>query len=234
MRSNAWLPLILIASGGCATLPAKRGEDPAYLLERACSPGRDVTKVSGSVWLKAASKEASGQFPASVEAISPSTLRMEVTNLVGGTEATIVVDKEEFRIDLPGSDKNKARSQKGVGSWGGIPLRWAADLFLGKIPCPAEETRGSLKPKLIEGGGVAVEAPGTYGATGERFAFRFKTWAGDAWPESLVWERQGKQATRIEFKFEDPEDGTQSPKRWEAKSPQGEVKNRWKERTVIR
>src|SRR5262249_13269789 len=75
---------------GCAT-SAKPGADGLALLEQACKPGQGVRGVKGSVWLKAQSKEASGQFPAMVDA-SPERLRLEATNLTGGTEALITVE----------------------------------------------------------------------------------------------------------------------------------------------
>lgn len=225
---------VLVFLSNCATLSSQKKSDPAYWLSRACEPGRTVQKVTGSVWLKAQSKEASGQFPASVEALAPDSLRMEVTNLVGGTEALITVSRDEFTIETPGKKKAAPQTQKGYGSWGGIPLRWANDLFLGKIPCPSATSFGTLRPERIGEDGVKVEVPESLGLAPETFEYHFRVWAGEAWPDSLLWSRQGAMPVRVEFKFDDPEDITRSPKKWEAKSERGEVKVRWRDRNVSR
>src|SRR4051812_22174941 len=84
---------------GCAHAPVTRGMDPKVLLADACRPGSEIKSIKGTVWLKAASKDASGQFPAYVLAKDPDSLRLEVTNLVGGTEAVITVDGQKYRIE---------------------------------------------------------------------------------------------------------------------------------------
>jgi hypothetical protein len=62
----------------------------------------------------------------------------------------------------------------------------------------------------------------------EKFIYSFRSWGGKAWPEKLHWERNG--GAGVDFKFDDPEDKTASPRKWEAKSVQGEVKVRWRDR----
>jgi hypothetical protein len=220
--------IVLLSS--CATAPSAKKVDPATLYEDACSIGANSRTVKGAVWLKAQSKEASGQFPAYVTAQAPDRLRMEVTNLVGGTEAVISVQGQKYSIRVP---KQKARNEQGHGSWGGIPLRWATELFLGRVPCPAPG-KAPAGASLTRAGDdeLRVDVPAALGGDPETYVYKFRGWAGRLWPESLHWERQGGFAVAVDFKFDDPEDKTGSPRKWEAKSAQGEVKLRWKDREV--
>src|SRR5687768_265187 len=89
---------MLIAS--CSSRVVREDQDPAVLLRSACSVGEGVTQAVGAVWLRAKSKEASGQFPANVKATS-TTLDLEVTNLIGGTEAWISVRGRKYEIRVP-------------------------------------------------------------------------------------------------------------------------------------
>lgn len=211
---------------GCAHLPEAQKRDPAYLLSQACQAGSSVKKVSGSVWIKAKSPEASGQFPADVLAQAPSTLKLEVTNLLGATEATVTISGDQMVIDSIHKKAGESAVEK-QGSWAGIPLRWAVDLFLGRIPCPPEgATLSSPEDDVL------VARSGQSGGPVETYEFRLKDYAGGLIADSLVWTQSGSAANRVEFHFYDPEDHTRSPKRWDATSPHGEVKVRWRDRVV--
>lgn len=223
--------LAVLAFSRCAHSPISRERDPAELLQAACSPGAGVREVKGSVWMKAVSREASGQFPATVLATAPDRLQMEVTNLLGGTEALISVQGKDYSVRVP---NQKGRDRKGVHSWGGIPLRWATDLFLGRVPCPSGTDSGTRKLVVSESGELSVEVPASLEGDAQFFTYRFRSWAGQPWAEALSWERKGAFPVRVDFKFEDPEDKTGSPKKWEAKSSTGEVKVRWKDREMLR
>ena len=235
MRSIAITLIAASTLAGCATVPAPKSHDADYLFKRACSPGAAVKGAKGSIWLKANSKEAQGQFPAQVESSSdPRAVKLEVVNLVGATEALITVTSEKYVIDVPGKKSRRPVQETGWGTWGGIPLKWAPDLFLGKIPCPSVSSAESVIRTAQDDGSLLLETrPGIEGAA-ERFQYHFRTYAGDLWPESLVWERTGAMGKKVEFKFDDPEDATQSPRKWEAKSAEGEVKVRWRDREVVR
>jgi hypothetical protein len=233
-RSLYALALAFLSSAflaGCAHGPStKELSDPKYLVAQACEPGTSSQEVKGSIWMKAQSKDASGQFPANVTAKAPDNLTLEVVNLLGGTQAIITVEGKKYTILVP--DKNgKNRKREGQGSWGGIPLNWASDLFLGKIPCPSRESLVSARLSVSPDHDLIVEVPasGAASAGGEKFVYSFRSWGGKAWPERLHWEHAGTQAT-VDFKFDDPEDKTHSPRKWEAKSAQGEVKVRWRDR----
>jgi hypothetical protein len=237
MRTSVTSSLVLalatalgLLGAACSHAPVSRDVDPRALLNQACLPGMDVKSVKGSVWLKAKSKDASGQFPAIVDAPSADRLKLEVTNLLGGTEAILSVEGRRYKIEVP---KKKGRSEEGESYWGGIPLQWANALFLGRIPCPdatiAKDAALSRGPE----GELIVETPKTLDRLPERFVYRMRSIEGGYWPESLHWERKGIAGSApiiVDFSFEDPEAKTRSPQKWEAKGSQGEVKVRWKER----
>lgn len=225
---------LLVAALGpsCASKPVApdevtRGRDPKYLLDQACSAGRMVTSARGSVFMKAKSPDAEGQFPADVSAQAPSKLRLEVQNPIGGTEAIISVEEERYELQVP---KKKEAGEKGTGSWAGIPLKWATDLFLGRVPCPrSEEIQSST---LNDKGGLEIQTAASVRGGAEKFVFTFKKESGEPWPETLHWERFGAFAVSVDFRFSDPETKTRSPQKWEAKSARGEVKVRWRDRRI--
>lgn len=202
--------------------------DPHFLLEKACSPGKGIQSVQGTVWLRAKSKEASGKFPAVVK-VSDQNLEMEVTNLFGGTEARIEVDHNQYKITVPGKS---SQNREGNDSWGGIPLKWAHTLFLGQIPCPGDSELKNAKFSVASENELIVLVSKGLNVDEQTFSYRFKEYDNAPWPEFLVWERKGIGAIKVDFEFSDPEDKTQSPLRWKATSSQGEVKTRWKRRNA--
>lgn len=68
----------------------------------------------------------------------------------------------------------------------------------------------------------------------EIYTYSFRSWAGKPWSDHLIWERKGPRPLVIEVSFDDPDPSTNLPRRWEAKSPLGEVKVRWKDRELTR
>jgi len=227
-----WLYALALMSFvvGCASAPrVGKGIPPEELFNSACQPGKNVQSAQGSVWLKANSDEVSGQFSANVLSTAPNHLKLEVTNFLGGTEALITVDQEHYQITKP---DGKEKQDEGYGSWGGIPLRWATDLFLGKVPCPAPSKDLHLS---VDGqGDLVVIVPESAGVEPQRFVFSFRQNAGKPWPDVLHWERRVAPFISVDFKFDDPEDETLSPKKWEAKSSRGSVKARWRDREITK
>src|SRR6185312_11794511 len=144
-RPSRFLFLVpVVAAVGCAH-PVKKvgmGLEPKLLLAKACAPGAALKAVTGSVRMSVKSRDASGQFPASVQA-GPEHLYLEITNPLGGTEATIQIDGNRYTIDTTKQKHGGVRG--GEGSWGGIPLRWATELFLGRIPCPEGDVTKTAK-----------------------------------------------------------------------------------------
>ena len=221
--------VLLFVIAGCAHAPTQVVEkNPDNLMNKACGTGRDLQRAQGSVWLKAHSKEASGQFPAAVDATAPGNLKLEVTSLLGGTEAVIRVAGDHYSVK---SARSKVQNQEGNGSWGGIPLHWSSDLFLGRFPCP---TGVKATTAINADGDLVIETAPSLQGDSEKFIYHFREWNGGPWPEALRWERTGAFSSSVDFKFDDPEDGTGSPQKWEAKSSQGEVKVKWKDRNVSR
>src|SRR5262249_16209508 len=147
-----------------------------------------------------------------VKATAPDSLVLEVTNLLGATQAVITVQGPHYTITVPDKAGN-TKKREGAGSWGGIPLKWASDLFLGKIPCPSSAALTSARLSVNSDKQLVAEV-----GSAEKFIYGFREWGGKAWPESLHWERGGHA---VDFKFDDPEDRTHSPRKWEAKSAQG-------------
>lgn len=231
MRFKALIPALSIlgVTAGCAHVGISKDTDPKDLMAAVCEPGQLITEAKGQVWMKASSEEASGQFPSLVLAKEPDELRMEVTNLLGGTEARITVDGLRYEIEIPGK---KTETLKGYGTWGGIPLRWAADLFMGRFPCPRDAADVPVESRITEDAELVAEVPASVAGDTEVFTYRFRSWGGRPWPEALTWERKGTFGVTVEFEFNDPEDGTRSPLKWQARSKQGEVRVRWRDRKL--
>lgn len=192
----SFLGLLIVAAllaVGCTHGPAQHMESPDALLNYACRPGSTVQTVKGTVWMKAQSKDASGQFPASVEAKAPDHLQVEAINLLGAVQAVITVDGKSYSVQVPTKNGLKQREQ-GLNSWSGIPLQWATDLFLGRIPCPTsakqdiEVTRdGDLK--ISTGASSASEDP-------ETFIYHFRSVDGHPWPETLIGSEKARLLTK--------------------------------------
>ena len=66
----------------------------------------------------------------------------------------------------------------------------------------------------------------------ERFIYEFRRDQGKEWPKSLHWERLSSPPVTVDFNFDDPENETLSPKKWEAQSERGAVKVHWRDREV--
>jgi hypothetical protein len=227
------LLLLVLILASCSHGPVRENryqQNPEVYLESICKIGENTKKASGSVWLKASSQEASGQFPADIvvkaSGIQQSeTLRMEAHNLLGATVGLITANGNVFKVEMPGHPE---KTQEGTGAWAGIPLEWATDLFLGKFPCPP---RSDLSYSWTSDGKLEVITSPSLEKEAQKFVYGFKMINKTAWPDELHWERTGFAPLSVEFKFSHPEDRTLSPLRWEAKSSLGEIKVRWKDRT---
>src|SRR4051812_40401745 len=89
---------ILCFAVSCAHAPSGKGADPHTLLENVCFAGREIRSVKGDVWMNLNSKEAKGQFPATVSAEVPDKVTLEVTNLLGAREALIEISGGQYSI----------------------------------------------------------------------------------------------------------------------------------------
>jgi hypothetical protein len=182
--------------------------------------------VIGSVWMKAKSKEASGQFPATVQVKAiparPLELRLEVTQLLGARAALIEIRGNEFKVETPkqGSVKRKASS------WGGIPLDWASQLFLDRFPCPGEQDFGTLRWHWLS----ESELEGRPASGDVIWKFKFRKWNLKPWVESVFWQEAPGKILEVTRDDPDPNEGW--ARRWEASSASGQVKVRWKDRKI--
>lgn len=215
---------------GCATgRPVPGRYSAQQLYDFACRPGASIESVQGTVWLKLQSSEMSGQFPANILVNSPDQLELEVTNFLGGTEAVISVTQDQYEIThLHGKSK---KQKVGAKTWGGIPLKWATNLFLGRVPCPPLAPHSQLS--VDTAGQLLVLIPEQGKVASQKFTYTFKEIENMPWPDSLHWEQLGIEKVSVDFEFDDFEKDTLSPKKWHAKSPQGSVKVRWRERSLF-
>jgi len=233
-RSNTGLLLLASSAflANCARAPLQPELSPEVLRDAACAPSAKVKSVEGTIWMNAKSADATGRFPAQVSAKENGPLRIEVTNLLGGTEAIITVDGLKYQIDTPEKKNGKKTVESGFGSWGGIPLSWAKTLFLGRIPCPPAGGASQEKLSMLPDGRLRIDVPASMAGAAQTFVFHFRRWLGQPWPDALEWEQRGALGAKVTFNFDDPEDRTAAPRKWEAKSDRGEVKVRWRDRSV--
>lgn len=217
-------------------LKIKQGFTPNQLFEWACRPGIKNRLVTGTLQMLVESKELNGRFSANAKVDGQDKARvvLEITNPLGGTEAVLKIEGEKYDIlREEGSLFAKSKLNKidsGYGSWGGIPIRWASVLFLGRIPCPDSGTNWSLSlPSpdvlVVEGGGGKLSDPGV--KPKERFTYQFVEQKGQPWPEQLKWENLGVPPMAIAFKFDGPESKGMSPTKWEIQSDKGKLKVKW-------
>ena len=130
---SAFVVLVPLFLNACSHAPQRaENEDASQFVAQLCAQGANPGEVTGSVWMKAKSREASGQFPARVQARSGDELRLEVTQLLGARAALIEIRGNDFRIETP---KDGVVNRKAA-SWGGIPLEWASRIFMDRLPCP--------------------------------------------------------------------------------------------------
>ena len=156
--------------------------------------------------MKVASKDASGQFSAFIEASAPDQLRLEVSSPCG-TYATLTIHGSQYTIDFGPSERNRG----GADIWAGIlPLRWATDLFLGKIPCPNAAIVSADARVITSEDELRIEVPaGGEAAPAETFVCRFRK--SDPERPGRLHRESGK--TVVDFVFGDlgPPTGSRSP-----------------------
>jgi hypothetical protein len=222
---------------GCAHAPEGGDElklsgqtTPEALLAEVCSIGQSVHEVKGVVLMKVKSKEATGQLSGDVHAQEPGSLQFEILQPMGGVWATVKIEGQDYSIDVAGKPE---QSRKGHAVWAGIPLRFANDLFLGRIPC----AKGHAVFGKDQSGQEVLIVTGA--GANETYLYRFRSLGdgpADFWPESLSWRYRGYQTVTVDFRFDEPEKGTRSPLRWEAHSTggpnSGEMKLHWRSRDL--
>ncbi len=211
-------------------LPQKELRD---LVEQVCRIGAKNQNVGGTAWLKAESPEVSGQFQgiiATKRGMNGATheLTLEVLNPLGGTEVKVEIRDNQYLISQVRKKKGQEGfKEQGNENWSGIPLRWAAQIFLGEIPCPK-----SKKYVVRQGESLSDEAEKVIivqDENGDLFQFSVEKLKTGYFPKVL---KLTSEKTEVEFHFDDPTEKTLEPQKWEAISKKGRVKLKWKERKV--
>jgi hypothetical protein len=222
----------------CATAP-KPGEFSDRELMAAACPANSAKKITGSVWAKIESKEISGQFPATVLVEYPTHLAVEVTNLIGSPQAwlTITAGKAELKFTAE-NEKEYGKAPKARDTLGGLPLELALRLFSGGVPCPSDDKNEDVRAKQNPEGGLEVVAIDLRTRVSTRYVYSFGKVAGHPWVREMTWEKlarpgvQGAKSNLITIVRDDPRDPDGAPQRWSASSSRGEIRIRWKDRTV--
>ena len=230
---------LLLVGAGCATTSPKFDQKIPLktLLEKVRAIGAGVSGVKGTAWMKFNFSESqqegefSGQYSTSVMAPNSENLKISVDNILGGTEATIQITPRQYVINR---GEGKGNRMQGNGYWHSIPLKWAILLYLGKIPSPSLELDGAvLELAQSELGKLDAVVKDPSGKVLETFSYTFRDLNQEPWPEFLTWTKETGKKIKVDFKFDQPDSRTLSPKKWEAQSNESYLKVIWKERTVL-
>lgn len=225
MKRTTGLIVVLLLSVGCGSARKGASLPPETVLAEICQPGSGAQHVRGDAWMWVSSeREGNARFPANVEVRRAGELRIDITNLLGGPEATVRVTDESIDVRRQGA-ASSSQLKSPEGHWNGIPVRWAKRLFLGQVPCAV---------------GGAAERPARHlgedrlevNVGGERYEYAYRSFEGKFTAESLVWS--GRDGASVQFSFRDFADGSRVAHQWEAKSASGSVKIRWKDREAVR
>lgn len=233
---------LLLVIAGCASAP-KPGEFSARDLMAAACPAnflgeKGVKSVKGSIWTKIESKEMSGQFPATVRVDYPTFLGVEVTNLIGSPQAWLKIDHEKIDLRFTAENEKEYGKPKAGSMLGGLPLELAARLFAGGVPCPVDSKERKIEVKLTAEGGLEVFEQNLQTQTMIHILYSFSRYAGKPWVSEIRWEKLAKGAKRsaksnlVTIVREDPSGPDSAPIRWSASSALGEIRIRWKDRSV--
>lgn len=228
----------LVLLSGCASAPLAGEFSDRELMGAAC-PLELPSKVTGSVWTKIDSKEMSGQFPATVLVEYPKRLAVEVTNLIGSPQAwlTIAEGKTELRFTAE-NEKEYGKAPRARDMLGGLPLELAPRLFAGGSPCPSDDKNQDIRVKQTGEGGLEVLALDLRTRVSTRYVYFFEKVAGRPWVREVHYEKlargakPGAKLNLITILREEPNDADAAPRRWSASSARGEIRVRWKDRTL--
>jgi hypothetical protein len=155
---------------------------------------------------------------------------LDINNPLGGTQAIVKVDRKKYEVqDLAEKDQPPL---VGVEDWNGVPLEWAGDLFLGRIPCPLDSV--DLRLEFGKGNELIAIIKDLKNGWDQKFIYQFRQWNQHPWPFSLKWIQEGPKKSQVDFFFDSPEKGTDSPEKWEAQSSRGELKVKWRSREISR
>lgn len=219
MFQKLFLACLAFFGLSCAQVPLD-SQRAKKVFSQICSTQKLPSSVEGSVWMKAKSKDASGQFPAAVQVKSLEEMKLEVTDLLGSTEARIEVKKKRYRIEIP---KQKKKILKNKDTWAGIPLRWAPIVLLGGVPCPS-------RPLLKKGEILLGEDDSSFRWVSAKQSFEYTlSEVSKPWVEKVIWSNESQ---KVVFEFSRPSEEDDSAQHIKISSSKGEVRLRWRERNT--
>lgn len=237
--ARLFLVLFLGAVSSCATAPLSGEFSQRELMDAACPAGFSPKGVKGSIWTKVESRELTGQFPATVRVDYPARLALEVTNLIGAPQAWLKVENGTTELRFSeGNEKEYGNQPQARSMLGGLPLELAPRLFAGGNPCPSDSKNSDIRIRENSEGGLEVEELDLRTRDSTRYVYFFTRYAGRPWVKEIRWEKLAKGGNRsaksnlITFQREEPTDPDGAPKRWSASSIGGEIRVRWKDRSV--
>ena len=213
----------MFAFSCASTSKLPEGWTEEKLFQAACPRLLPKLEVKGEVWAKVQSPELSGQFPASVRAISPNQLYLEVTNLIGSPQAWMKIENGKVDLKLTPENEKEWGRQSMKSIFAGLPIEFAPDLFLGRIPCPKQKAGDPAPEMKILGNQLQVTAGKT------RYLYGFSEYVHRPWPKAVTIE---DSKIKLEVEFFSPLDPDRAPLRWIASSPRGRIEVRWKDRRV--
>lgn len=230
-KSNAQvisLLILLSLFASCAGKSVKQSDlpSPENAFGQVCKSPKKYHGLEGSIWIQTRSKGVSGQFPADVVWKNSGPILITITNPLGGKEAVVELKSSEFKVSKYAANGKMKTVQRGKTHWSGIPLRFAESLFTGQYPCPS-----SLPQQMNwrENTLVVLDGADTYEYNAEWT--KADSSQNENLVQKIVWKTQDKSTDPLTIEFRDPDsEFFGQAKRWTAKSEQGEIHLRWKNR----
>ena len=221
----------------CSSPPKKfTVRDPIKTLTEICHTGMATTEVKGRVSLNAKTARQSGNFSGVVR-VDPNKLILQIQNLFGGTEAEVLVDDDNYRVNIV--QKNETVS--GERYWMGIPLFLAKDLFLGRPLCIPKirnaVQKGYLSKSWIkknhlevisDGEDLVVRDLSKKGTKKSQIVYSLIERDGLPLLDHIVWTYFGIRNETIELRFSNFEGRV--ARQFDVHSSKGEVSVHWKTR----
>jgi hypothetical protein len=155
MKKIGFAVLGALLIGACAHRPVLKSDaESLQTLKKICTATAPAAGVDGEVWMKVQSAELKGQFPAMFRARRNGRTDLEITNLIGGVEARVRVEKGALWVQEKGKGDYQLRARE---AWAGFPVKWFEALLLGDLPCPDFEMGDLSVQALGEEQGVRAE-----------------------------------------------------------------------------
>ena len=178
-----------------------------------CSKGPRA--INGDLVVKSNTKEFKGQFPAGIHVEPDGSFKMEVTNIIVGTQLLISGHGGTMDIQVPPKPQY---SRSGVTNYMGIPIPVLAQLLLGDLPCPPENERTKVE---AQGSRMVIQTQSW------KWSFEKAEAGAGGVPVRLFLTNNQKQ---IDLTIEDWDTDKNFADKVSVKSPEGESKWTWRSR----